>query len=108
MYVFILLICAFHLYKEARFIIYLQVIIHYLSVNEPAIVTKLISILHKGSGEILKKKPRCLAKNSTALIQLTISRPVCMELYQDCRELGRFMLRSGGSTIAAGVVTKIL
>ena len=31
---------------------------HYLSVNEPAIVTKLIAILHKGSGEVLKKKPR--------------------------------------------------
>ena len=30
-----------------------------------------------------------------------------MELYQDCRELGRFMLRSGGTTIAAGVVTKV-
>ena len=51
--------------------------------------------------------PRCLSGNSTAVIQLDISRPVCMELYQDCRELGRFMLRSGDSTIAAGVVTKV-
>ena len=50
---------------------------------------------------------RCLTKNSTAVIQLDISRPLCMELYQDCRELGRFMLRSGGTTIAAGVVTKV-
>lgn len=31
---------------------------HYLSVNEPATVTKLIAVLHKGSGEVLKKKPR--------------------------------------------------
>jgi elongation factor 1 alpha-like protein len=84
------------------------VVMHYLSVNEPAVVTKLISVLHKGSGEVLKRKPRCLSGNSTAVIQLDISRPVCMELYQDCRELGRFMLRSGDSTIAAGVVTKIL
>ena len=50
---------------------------------------------------------RCLTKNSTAVIELEIARPVCMELYQDCRELGRFMLRSGGGTIAAGVVTKV-
>ena len=50
---------------------------------------------------------RCLTKNSTVVIQLEVSRPVCMELYQDCRELGRFMLRSGGATIAAGVVTKV-
>ena len=33
---------------------------HYLCVNEPAIVTKLISVLHKGSGEVLKRKPRLL------------------------------------------------
>ena len=50
---------------------------------------------------------RCLTKNTTAVIQIEVSRPVCMELYQDCRELGRFMLRSGGATIAAGVVTKV-
>ena len=30
-----------------------------------------------------------------------------MELYKDYRELGRFMLRSGGTTIAAGLVTNI-
>ena len=32
---------------------------------------------------------------------------MCLELYQDCKDLGRFMLRSGGNTIAAGVVTKV-
>ena len=31
---------------------------HYLSVNEPAIIKRLISVLHKGTGEVLKKKPR--------------------------------------------------
>lgn len=46
-------------------------------------------------------------KQSTAVIQLEVQRPVCLELYQDCKDLGRFMLRSGGNTIAAGVVTKV-
>ena len=30
-------------------------------------------------------------------------RPVCLELYKDNKELGRFMLRSSGHTIAAGL-----
>ena len=30
-------------------------------------------------------------------------RPVCLELYKDNKELGRFMLRSNGHTIAAGL-----
>ena len=38
---------------------------HYLSVNEPAVVSKLISILHKGSGEVLKRKPRCAMVNES-------------------------------------------
>lgn len=50
---------------------------------------------------------RCLMKQSTAVIQLEVQRPVCLELYQDCKDLGRFMLRSKGNTIAAGMVTKV-
>ena len=46
-------------------------------------------------------------KQSTAVIQLEVQRPVCLELYQDCKDLGRFMLRSKGNTIAAGMVTKV-
>jgi elongation factor 1 alpha-like protein len=30
-----------------------------------------------------------------------------MELYRDIKELGRFMLRVGGITVAAGLVTQV-
>ncbi|XP_046858247.1 HBS1-like protein [Xenia sp. Carnegie-2017] len=83
------------------------VVFHFQTINEPAIIKRLISVLHKNTGEIIQKKPRCLTKNSTANIELELSRPVCVELYKDCRNLGRFMLRYGGKTIAAGIVTKI-
>ena len=46
---------------------------------------------------------RCLTKNSSAVIELEFERPVCLELYKDNKELGRFMLRSSGHTIAAGL-----
>jgi len=36
----------------------LQVIYHSQSMNEPAHITKLISQLHKNTGEVLKSKPR--------------------------------------------------
>lgn len=35
---------------------------------------------------------------------MEFDRPVCVELYKDNKELGRFMLRSGGHTIAAGLI----
>ncbi|CAG2115496.1 unnamed protein product [Medioppia subpectinata] len=36
------------------------------------------------------------------------ARPVCVELHKDYKDLGRFMIRTSGVTIAAGVITKIL
>ena len=38
---------------------------------------------------------------------IEIARPVCVELYKDAKELGRFMLRVGGSTVAAGMITEV-
>ncbi|XP_068087718.1 HBS1-like protein isoform X2 [Hyperolius riggenbachi] len=83
------------------------VIIHYQTVSEPATIRKLISVLHKSTGEVVKKKPKCLTKGMNAIIELQSQRPIAIELYKEFKELGRFMLRYSGSSIAAGVVTEI-
>lgn len=41
-------------------------------------------------------------------MEIQTQRPVALELYKDYKELGRFMLRYVGSTIAAGVVTEVI
>lgn len=84
------------------------VIIHYGSVSEQGNIKKLISLINKSSGEVVKSKPRCLTGNQSAVIEVVLSRPIPLELYKNNRELGRFMLRSGGNTIAAGMVTEII
>ncbi|XP_065338956.1 protein HBS1 isoform X2 [Cloeon dipterum] len=83
------------------------VFFHSQSLVEQAVITKLISQLHRGSGEVTKRHPRCLPKNTSAVVEITLNRPVSLELYKDVKELGRFMLRSSGVTIAAGLVNKI-
>ncbi|XP_017685189.1 PREDICTED: HBS1-like protein isoform X1 [Lepidothrix coronata] len=83
------------------------VLLHYQTVSEPATITRLLSVLHKSTGEVTKKKPKFLTKGQNAQIELQTQRPVALELYKDFKELGRFMLRYSGSTIAAGVVTEI-
>ena len=50
---------------------------------------------------------RCLVKNTSAVVEIEVDRPICLELYASCKDLGRFMLRSSGSTIAAGLVTEV-
>ncbi|XP_013773845.1 HBS1-like protein [Limulus polyphemus] len=84
------------------------VILHYQNLVEQAVIRKLISQLHRNTGQVIKNKPRCLTQNSSGVVEIEVNRPICVELYKDFRELGRFMLRSGGSTIAAGLVTEIL
>uniref|UniRef100_A0A8D0FFE8 HBS1 like translational GTPase n=1 Tax=Strix occidentalis caurina TaxID=311401 RepID=A0A8D0FFE8_STROC len=83
------------------------VLLHYQTVSEPATIRRLLSVLHKSTGEVTKKKPKFLTKGQNALIELQTQRPVALELYKDFKELGRFMLRYSGSTIAAGVVTEV-
>ncbi|XP_038655327.1 HBS1-like protein isoform X2 [Scyliorhinus canicula] len=85
----------------------LPVLLHYQTLSEPCTIRRLVSVLHKNTGEVLKKKPKCLTKGQNALIELQTQRPVSLELYKDFKELGRFMLRYSGSSIAAGVVTEI-
>jgi elongation factor 1 alpha-like protein len=55
----------------------------------------------------LRDLPRCLVKNSSAIVEIEVDRPVCLELYANFKDLGRFMLRASGTTVAAGLVTEV-
>ncbi|EQC25527.1 hypothetical protein SDRG_16610 [Saprolegnia diclina VS20] len=80
---------------------------HIHSIDEPVNITRLVSLLKK-SGEVEKKKPRCITRNCSAVVQITCTRPICLELFADFRQLGRFTLRDRGATLAAGIITEIL
>ncbi|KAK8767444.1 hypothetical protein V5799_005774 [Amblyomma americanum] len=82
------------------------VVLHYQSTTEQASIHRIISQLNKGTGEVMRNKPRCLVKNTSGLVEIKVCRPMCVELYKEFKELGRITLRSGGSTVAAGVITE--
>lgn len=84
------------------------VLIHYQSLVESANIVKLKQLLNKSTGELIKKKPRCLGNNSVAVVEIEVSKPICIERYKDVKELGRVLLRVAGVTIAAGLVTGIV
>ena len=84
------------------------VVLHYAGVQAQALIKRLIAVIDKATGEISKNRPRFLNKNCTAVVEISTETPVCLELYSDIKELGRFMLRVSGKTIAAGLVTDLL
>ncbi|KAF9993009.1 hypothetical protein BGZ65_011528, partial [Modicella reniformis] len=56
---------------------------------------------------VVKKNPRHLAKNSTAIVEIKLNgRTIPLEIFKDSKEL-RVMLRKCSETVAAGVVTNI-
>ena len=85
-----------------------QCILHYGSVQVAASVKKILGLLDKSTGEVAQnvKKPRLLTKGNNAMVEVSTEVPVCLDLYTNVKELGRFMLRTGGKTIAAGMVTE--
>nr|KAG5709607.1 hypothetical protein BaRGS_001657 [Batillaria attramentaria] len=83
------------------------VVFHYQCINEPAVIKRLVASLNKSTGEVIKNKPKCLTKNSSAVVEIAFERTVCVELYSEYKDLGRFMLRQGGHTIAAGLVEEV-
>ena len=85
----------------------MPVVLHQQSLVEPVTISKLIAQLNRSTGDVIKKKPRCLLKNTSAIIEITTQRPICVELHKNVKQLGRIMLRVDGTTIAAGLITKI-
>lgn len=82
--------------------------LHYKAASEPAVIKRLLSVLHKSTGEVVAKKPKVILKGQNVMVQIMVHRPICIEEYHKVKEMGRFTLRYGGSTIAAGVVTEVL
>uniref|UniRef100_A0AAV1TEF1 Tr-type G domain-containing protein n=1 Tax=Peronospora matthiolae TaxID=2874970 RepID=A0AAV1TEF1_9STRA len=83
------------------------VTIHIHNVDEPVNISRLVSILSK-TGGVGRKKPRCITRECSAVVQITCHRSICLETFADYRQLGRFTLRDRGKTLAAGVVTQII
>mmetsp|Transcript_14076 Transcript_14076/g.28803 ORF Transcript_14076/g.28803 Transcript_14076/m.28803 type:complete len:141 (-) Transcript_14076:252-674(-) len=94
-----------------------RVILHIGSGSETATISRLLEVVDRrnvsGSSADLsttstqqRKRPRCLTKNQSARIEISTSRPIPLHRYQDVRELGRFVLRNQGQTLAVGIVTE--
>ncbi|KAG8066064.1 hypothetical protein GUJ93_ZPchr0004g38601 [Zizania palustris] len=76
-------------------------------VKEAARVTKIVALLDK-AGKPSKTAPRFLKSKQNAIVQVTLDGAVCVQEFSKCRALGRAFLRSSGSTIAIGVVMRVL
>eukprot|EP00010_Vexillifera_abyssalis_P005174 CAMPEP_0201556812 /NCGR_PEP_ID=MMETSP0173_2-20130828/57888_1 /ASSEMBLY_ACC=CAM_ASM_000268 /TAXON_ID=218659 /ORGANISM="Vexillifera sp., Strain DIVA3 564/2" /LENGTH=598 /DNA_ID=CAMNT_0047969319 /DNA_START=21 /DNA_END=1817 /DNA_ORIENTATION=+ len=85
-----------------------EVMVHSQTNSESGYVNRLVALVNKGDGEVKKKKPRAIPSKASAIVEITTSRHICLELFTNFKALGRFLLREKGKTIAAGIVTKLI
>ncbi|KAF8085811.1 hypothetical protein N665_0646s0014 [Sinapis alba] len=85
-----------------------QLEFHVHHAKEAATVVKLVAMLDPKTGEQTKKSPRCLTAKQSAMLEVSLQYPVCVETFSESRALGRVFLRSSGRTVAMGKVTRII
>lgn len=71
---------------------------------------RFVELLHKlnKQNKRSKKPPPFATKGMKIAARLEVSRPICLERFQDYAQLGRFTLRDQNLTIGIGKVTKLL
>ncbi|KAI0650147.1 EF Tu GTP binding domain-containing protein [Trametes meyenii] len=85
----------------------------------PASISRLIAVLDRANGNVIKNKPRVLTKSMSAEVEISLrssaysgpasrALPIPLEPFSSNKEMGRILIRRGGETIGAGVVTELL
>ena len=80
-----------------------QSVLHLHTAVEECTVRGLLTITDKKT-KVVHKKPRFLQNGDVATVRLQVPQNVCVELFSDYPQLGRFTLRDEGKTIAIGKV----
>lgn len=82
--------------------------IHSYSAKGPAKLQQFISVIDQASGEVIKSRPKFLRKGMFVNVQIKLAERHCLELYENMKNMGRFVVRQENQTIAAGTITEFL
>lgn len=82
-------------------------VLHIHTAVEECTITVLLDLLDNKTGQSAKKKPKFVTNGQVVRCMIECSQPVCLELFSDVPQLGRFFLRDEGKTIAIGKVTAL-
>ena len=75
--------------------------VHRGRMHVPGRIASMVCVLDKSSGNVIKKKPRVVQPGSVARVTVELDTAVPLEVP------GRIVLRSGGNTVAAGLLEEV-
>lgn len=83
-------------------------VFHCQSSNVPGEIVKIEKKLDSGSGKVIEENPDYLRKGEAGVIRVKPTKPMVMEEASEIPQLGRFAIRHGGQTIAAGICQEVI
>lgn len=67
----------------------------------------LVGLLDKKTGKKMPTRPRCVKQGDVVIAKMQLAGAICIEAFADFPQMGRFILRDEGKTIAIGKVLKV-
>jgi elongation factor 1-alpha len=61
----------------------------------------------KRTGKVVKENPEFVKSGDSALVELTPTKPMCVETFQQYAPLGRFAVRDMRQTVAVGIIKSV-
>ncbi|KAF0454403.1 P-loop containing nucleoside triphosphate hydrolase protein [Gigaspora margarita] len=83
-------------------------VLHIHSCVEEVSIAALLHLIDKKTGKKSKRPPQYVKKGQKVIARLETQGPICVEVFEEYQQLGRFTLRDEGKTIAIGKVTKVI
>jgi len=69
--------------------------------------TALLKKLDQKTGAVIEDSPKFIKRNEAAIVEMSPIKKLCMEVYTEIPELGRFAVRDMGRTVAVGITKEI-
>jgi len=63
--------------------------------------------IDRRSGKVLEKEPKFIKSGDAGMVDLTPSKPMCVEAFSSYAPLGRFAVRDMRQTVAVGVIKEV-
>ncbi|RWS25926.1 Eukaryotic peptide chain release factor GTP-binding subunit ERF3A-like protein [Leptotrombidium deliense] len=84
-------------------------VLHIHAAVEEVIVKAILCLIDKKTGEKIKNKVRFVKQDQIAIMRLEcVGGLICMETFSQFPQMGRFVLRDEGKTIAVGKVLRVV
>jgi len=86
-------------------------VLHVHSAIEEVTFGELLHTLQKGTGKKSKRPPTHARKGDSIIARMEViggAGAVCVEVFDDYQQMGRFTLRDQGQTIAIGKITRLI